>query len=569
MKSKSNKLMDQSQIDKEAQSEINVANAITAPLLLAYRRCPRECWIRYNEIENDDEKELFADLPEEDIVLELEDDTRAFLTENRLVVSPDQLLRSVVSLCTLPSGSAALLVLSNNLSREECLLKLAFDSLVLSKNDFSCRVGLIKSRVGNLCEQFEISDFYLMEVVRLLNGLHQLVLRPKTPMAKDASIFCDQCRVAQYCLPDETNVLKGYDTLSAGIQRGFFAPIADREPYYVTTQGARLSVTGNELIANVEGETFSKPITEISALIIMGNIQITTQATQRLLKNGVPVIYLSSIGRFIGIAVGPKYGVQNALSIKGQMLCDSDPGSCSAIAREMIKAKIHNQRLLIMRNLKGMVDADYFNWSITQLAMLRRQVSNAQSTQTIMGYEGEAAAIYFDALGKYINACNNDFFMNNRNRRPPQDPVNALLSFGYTLLCNDITASVLSEGLNQWIGFMHTQRSSKPSLVLDLMEEFRPIIVDSLVINSIRRNFFKISDFEHIKEENVKVTRCTMKAEARRRFIELYENKVKFKHTHPIFGYQVSWRRNFSLQVKILCKVFRGELDHYQGIENK
>ncbi len=557
-------------IAKVVQREINVSYAITPEMMLAYRRCRRECWLRYHDQQSDEDGSGSAretdSLPPLDIELDLEDGGRASLLENRLCVSGNNLLRTYVSLCTLPSGAASIMIFNKNLSSEECKLKLAFDSYVLMEQKIVCRIGLIRNRMGTLCEVVEISDYMINEMIHLINGVFKLIRSSRQPVVKDFSAACDTCPLAERCLPDEANILAGYDQLSDTVQRRLFAQRDDREPYYVTNQGATVSVTGNELVVSSEDTKVSKPLTEIRDLILMGQIQITSQAVKRLCDSGVPVIYRSTAGWFYGMTVGPKFGVHNAVSLRGQIICASDPCCAASIAAEMIASKIHNQRVLMMRNLRGTVQDEYLTPLFKRLSILQHSVHAARYAQKILGIEGESAALYFEGFEKYVEGCRNDFHISDRNRRPPRDPVNCMLSFGYSLLETDITVAVLSEGLNQWIGFLHSQRSSKPALVLDLMEEFRPIIVDSLVIGIISRNLLKIDDFEFVSE-NETAPCCRFKHGARKKFIGLYENKVNTLVTHPFFNYRVSWRKVFSLQVKILCKVLRGELDRYKGME--
>lgn len=572
MESQENTLPEPDKLAQEARKEINTAFAISPDLVLAYRRCRRECWLRFH-----DESALRSDEPDEppppmDIELDLEDGSRAVLHEILRMTSRDQLLRSVIPLCALPSGALAILVLSGTMSAEECRLRLAFDSYVLEQNGIGCSTGLIRSRRGTLCEQVEITEHDMTELIRLLNGVYELIRSAKAPVAKDASAVCDSCRIAGICLPDEGNVLLGYDEMSGEMRRSFFAPREDREPFYITTNGSRVGISGEKLVIRTEEKEISKPLGEVGSLVLMGNIQVTTQALRQLCDQEIPVLYYSSNGWFYGMTSGSRLGVRNAISLRGQILCATDPGSAAAIGGSMIKSKIHNQRVLILRNLRNLPDHDYWKDVSSRLMRLQKRVLRAREPATIMGYEGEAAAIYMDGLSRFV-ARQGGFVMDGRNRKPPRDPVNSMLSFGYALLERDLTAAVLAEGLSLWIGFLHSQRSSKPALVLDIMEEFRPLVVDSMVINIVSRNYLTPGDFtfEYRQGENGEqiAVRCTMVPEARKKFIRLYENKVQSLITHPEFGYKVSWRRCFTLQVKILCKVLRGELDRYQGMETR
>ena len=394
-----NTASDGKNLELEAQKEINFPHAITPDLMLAYRRCHREAWLKYHDPDLEKDSVIDGTIPA-DVELDLGQGLRARLYKNYEAVTPDQLLRTRVALCTMPSGASSLLVINSGLSQEECRLKLAFDSYVLLQLGIPCRIGLIRNRRGRLCEQVEISDYELQEMVNLINGVHKLVTKGKEPEAKDASAVCDSCLLAERCLPDEINIINGYDDLSDELRRRLFAPRSDHEPLYVTTQGTVVSTTGNEILLTSEDKKtrISKPVNELSCIMLMGNIQITTQCVRKLCSSGVPVLYFSQHGGYYGITSGPSFGVRNGMSLKAQILCAADPGASLAIACCMIKAKIRNQRTLLLRNLRGVADSEYLAQTSARLGALRKQAGAAKDAQMLLGIEGEAAALYLTDL---------------------------------------------------------------------------------------------------------------------------------------------------------------------------
>ncbi len=199
------------------------------------------------------------------------------------------------------------------------------------------------------------------------------------------------------------------------------------------------------------------------------------------------------------------------------------------------------------------------------MAEILPKIENANSVEQLLGLEGNLAAHYFSHFQYMLKPRDFDacWEFKNRNRRPPKDPVNAMLSFGYALLAKECTVALLAEGLDPWWGLYHKPRHGRPSLALDMMEEFRPLVVDSAVISAINTGMLTASDFTRSKAA------CILTPKGRKAFIRAYEARLDQLVTHPVFQYKCSWRAVIKLQAKILARWLRGEVPNYIGMTTR
>jgi CRISPR-associated protein Cas1 len=219
----------------------------------------------------------------------------------------------------------------------------------------------------------------------------------------------------------------------------------------------------------------------------------------------------------------------------------------------MIRSKIHNQRVLLRRNGDGVEDE-----TLLRMKELGRDVAETADADALMGVEGAAAAFYFRSFARMLKSeLRERFQFDTRNRRPPRDPVNALLSFGYACLVREVTNVLHGVGLDPYVGMLHRPRAGRPALALDLMEEFRPLIADSAVINAINNGVVGPEDFL------VHPTGVALKDGARSRFIEVLERRLDELVTHPVFETRLSYRRVLEIQARLLGRVLTGELPAY------
>lgn len=327
----------------------------------------------------------------------------------------------------------------------------------------------------------------------------------------------------------------------------------DGEVLVVQTAGAQIGQRGDELIVSVKGEDARKiPGQQVRAIYCFGAVQITAQAAETCLELGIDVSYFSPAGRFIGLLRGlPASGVD---ARRGQYRLFELPGVRLQLAREVIRAKIHNQRVMLMRN------GDVPDRVTNMMASFRDSTESARDLTALMGIEGSAAALYFEQFESMLKQRDNwKFDWRGRNRRPPRDPVNALLSLGYSMLAKELTGVCHSVGLDPFLGFMHQPRYGRPALALDLMEEFRPLVADSVAISLINRGELGPEDF--IRGANG----TFLNDRGRKPFWEAWFRRLDAEVSHPEFSYKMAYRRMLEVQARQLWRFVRGEALTYHG----
>jgi CRISPR-associated protein Cas1 len=325
------------------------------------------------------------------------------------------------------------------------------------------------------------------------------------------------------------------------------------EVLVVQTPGAMIGQRGDQLVISLKGEELRKiPGQQVRAIYCYGAIQLTAQAAETCLELGISVSYFSPAGRFLGLLQGlPASGVD---ARRGQYRLFELPGVRLQLAREIIRAKIHNQRVMLMRN------GDVPDQVVKLLANFRDQTEFARDVTELLGIEGGAAAVYFEQFGTMLKQRDDwKFDWRGRNRRPPRDPVNALLSLGYSMLAKELTGVCHSVGLDPFLGFMHQPRYGRPALALDLMEEFRPLIADSVAISLINRGELGPEDFMR----NASGTFLTDRG--RKPFWEAWFRRLDAEVSHPEFSYKMAYRRMLEVQARQLWRFVRGEARSYHG----
>jgi CRISP-associated protein Cas1 len=327
----------------------------------------------------------------------------------------------------------------------------------------------------------------------------------------------------------------------------------DSEVLVVQTPGAQIGQRGDQLVVSVKGEAVRKlPGQQVRAIYCFGAVQITAQAVETCLELGIDVSYFSPAGRFLGLLRGlPASGVD---ARRGQYRLFELPGVRLQLAREVIRAKIHNQRVMLMRN------GDVPDRVVALLANFRDATESARTLTELLGIEGSAAALYFEQFEFMLKQREGwKFDWRGRNRRPPRDPVNALLSLGYSMLAKELTGVCHSVGLDAFLGFMHQPRYGRPALALDLMEEFRPLVADSVAISLINRGELGPEDF--IRSANG----TFLNDRGRKPFWEAWFRRLDTEVSHPEFSYKMAYRRMLEVQARQLWRFVRGEALTYHG----
>ena len=327
----------------------------------------------------------------------------------------------------------------------------------------------------------------------------------------------------------------------------------DSEVLVVQTPGAQIGQRGDQLIVSLKGEDVRKiPGHQVRSIYCFGAVQVTAQAVETCLELGIDVSYFSPAGRFLGLLRGlPVSGVD---ARRGQYRLFELPGVRLQLAREVIRAKIHNQRVMLMRN------GDVPDRVAQLMASFRDSTESARDLTALLGIEGSAAALYFEQFESMLKQRDDwKFDWRGRNRRPPRDPVNALLSLGYSMLSKELTGVCHAVGLDPFLGFMHQPRYGRPALALDLMEEFRPLVADSVAISLINRGELGPEDFMR----NANGTFLT--DQGRKPFWEAWFRRLDTEVSHPEFSYKMAYRRMLEVQGRQLWRFVRGEALTYHG----
>lgn len=329
----------------------------------------------------------------------------------------------------------------------------------------------------------------------------------------------------------------------------------DALPLHVTGYSARISKSGELLKIHMPGGTEGEArIGETSCVNLYGAAQMTTQALTTCLTRGIPVAFFSTGGWFQGIAHGMSH--KNIELRLAQYHAHEEAIVRLDCARRFIAAKILNARTLLLRNHRAdPVDA------VRMMARLAGQARRASSLEQLLGIEGSAARAYFQSFDGMLKARDDDgnwsFDFAGRNRRPPRDPINAMLSYVYALLVKELTVTLLAVGFDPYLGLFHQPRYGRPALALDLMEEFRPVLADSTVLSAVNNRIVKPTDFIQ------RGSAVAMTPEGRKSLLRVYENRLDVLVTHPIFGYRLSYRRVLDVQARLLGRHLLGEIPAY------
>lgn len=372
---------------------------------------------------------------------------------------------------------------------------------------------------------------------------------PEPPAPLVDSPKCVRCSLAPICLPDETNVLAGR---TRDEPRRLLPSRDDAIPLYVQAQGGSIGLSGDCLQVRFGREGKQKEevrLIDVSDVSVFGQVSVTTPALRTLVQRGISVSYFSMGGWFYGMTTGLSH--KNILLRRAQFEAAREPGRALDIARNLVATKIRNQRTLLRRNGAGDGDA-----ALAELKMWAARAETADDNGALLGIEGCAARAYFGRFTTMLRgplARVPDVF-GGRNRRPPRDPVNAMLSFAYAVLAKDLTVTLQAVGFDPMLGFYHQVKYGKPALALDLMEEFRPLIADSAVITSINNGALGADDFV------VAATGCAMNDRGRRALLEACARRMDDLVTHPVFGYRISYRRVLEVQIRLLARYLAGEV---------
>lgn len=504
-------------------------------------------------------------------------------------------------------------------------MQLGLQCLILRDNGYTCNAGIIYYRATKQRVPLAITPELERWIDAQITAARRAMEGPIPPPLVD-SPKCVRCSLVTICLPDETRLLRdapvrpddedtiprqgtfGFDREFGAVHelagtyvadavrkpapmRRLIAARDDTRPLYIATAGVSVGKKSELVQVREKGEVVAEVrMSDLSHVAVFGAATISTALLQTLCEKDIPVSYFSSGGFFYGLTRGQS--LKNVFTRITQFRVAADAAESLRMARLCVHGKIRNQRTLLMRNH---VSAP--GLALARMKHAAQAALEAGSAGELLGIEGAAALVYFENFAGMIkvgeNAAPDDeaflagtggetervttnaaasprrkkedaagqqcftFDFTRRNRRPPRDAVNALLSLGYSLLARDCTVAAHAVGFDPYVGFYHQPRFGRPALALDLMEEFRPLIADSVVLTAINTRVIGPGDFVRAGEA------VNLSAEGRKRFFNAYEQRLNSTIVHPVFDYQVSYRRAIELQARLLAKALTGEIEQY------
>ncbi|MGO9010630.1 MAG: CRISPR-associated endonuclease Cas1 [Bryobacteraceae bacterium] len=449
--------------------------------------------------------------------------------------------------------------------------QLAVQGMVLRESGYQCDEGVAYYRKTGQRVRVAFDQTVMAEAEGLIADAWRTALEGQIPIPLEDSPKCPKCSLVGICLPDETRRLFAEEGASEQLGlfdikqrkpvkrevRALMTPRSELRPLYLNSQGVRVGKTGAVLQVKDDKALLQEArLGEICQVNLMGNVQISTQAVQALCEAEIPICYFSMGGWFYGITTG--LNTKNVFLRRNQFRLADQEYFARALARRIVAGKICNQRTLLQRN--------HVEPKKTTLAGLKEMADRAEiagSLEELLGIEGNAARLYFGDFAGMMKVDEDDcvrplaFEMDGRNRRPPRDPVNAMLSLGYSLLTKDLTVACYAVGFDPYVGFYHQPRFGRPALALDLMEPFRPLIVDSAVLTAVNTGMVTGRDFVKAGAS------VALTAGGRKAFFRAYEMRMDTLVTHPLFEYRVSYRRMLEIQARLLARVLDGEIGEY------
>ena len=432
-------------------------------------------------------------------------------------------------------------------------VQLCVQGMILAEHGYQCEAGVLYFAASRERVRVEFTDDLKRLTRATIDGLRFVAAGGRIPEPLVDSPKCPRCSLVGICLPDEVNFFRGADIAPRPLAVGLDTAM----PVYVQAYHAKVGKSGERLEISIdEVKTESVRLIDCSQLVLFGNIYVTAPALTELMARNIPISWHSFGGWFMGHSIGT--GHKNVELRRAQFRTADDHAACLRLAKGLVDAKIRNCRTLLRRNWKGQDAPDAL---LEDLNGDIRRVARAPDLQVLLGYEGSAAARYFGAFRHLIRpngpTDNFAFDFTTRNRRPPTDPVNAMLSYAYALLARTWHVALSAVGFDPYLGFYHQPRYGRPALSLDLMEPFRPLIADSTVIQAINNGEVKPTDFIQAAGS------VSLTPDGRKRFIGTFERRMALEVTHPQFGYRVSYRRLLDIQARLLARHLLGELPDY------
>lgn len=424
-------------------------------------------------------------------------------------------------------------------------------ALILRENGYSVESAVVWFPQARARVDIPITVERETRLRQALRDLRRVARGPCPPPLRD-SPKCPRCSLVGICLPDETRAIVDSDSRSPV---RLLVPADDAKPLFVQEQGARIGVRGDRIeVSKGQERLASVRSIDVSSVALFGNATVSAPALRAFCQAGVAITHHTYGGWLTGVTTGgPHKNIE--LRIR-QFAAAADDGAALALSRAFVAGKVKNQRTLLRRNA-----GDDVTRELTVMHRLLGRVARARDSAELLGLEGLAAREYFGQLPSMLRppaGAEVKYVFAGRNRRPPRDPVNALLSFAYSLLVREVVTACVAVGLDPYLGFFHRPRYGRPALALDLAEEFRPIVADSVVLSFVNNGE---------GQRTVFISRAgayALSPNGRRSFIAAFERRLGQTVTHPRFGYPASYRRIMQLQARLLARALTGDLPEYE-----
>lgn len=382
------------------------------------------------------------------------------------------------------------------------------------------------------------------EAIRYVRLTREIVTARAAPLPLVDDPKCPRCSHASICLPDERQ--------NHAVRRRILAPDPGAEVLHVTTAGARVSLSkGRLIVSNYEGELASLPVERPQALVLHGNVDVSSAVIREFLWTNRPVVWTSARGQVMGFA----RSVRSANGLARLRQHERSARGDLALARELISSKVANQATQLRRNSREAQPE-----VIKRLRDLARQALTARTISALFGIEGDAAAVYFRWLPTMVVPPTFIEDWGGRIGRGARDPLNTALNLAYGLLLGDQLRAIIATGLDPHAGFVHSSNRNKPALALDLMEQFRPVVADSAVLSAINNGELTRAMFSPAFGD------ARLRDSGRKAIVSAYERRVRTEFRHPVFKYAVTWRRAMEIQARMVLGVIDGTQERYVGI---
>ncbi len=427
---------------------------------------------------------------------------------------------------------------------------LAYACLLESAQGILIKEGRIRYHADNVLVHVPLDDVGRAAVTKAIAKARTLRQSTHRPPVTDNERLCARCSLSPVCLPEEARLAHNREWQPIRL----FPEDDERQIIHVLEPGTRVGRTGEQIkITRRNQPVETTPARQVGQLVLHSFSQISTQALHFCTSQGIGVHFISGGGRYLGSFDSRSGSIQRRIR---QYAALSNSHTCLELARKLVTCRGQGQRKFLMRGKRGMKQKSArLESAIAQMKAVLKLLPKAESVDSLLGFEGNLAAVYFGALPcLFADGVSPQMGFSGRNRRPPKDRFNCLLSFGYALLLKDVMNGILTVGLEPALGFYHQPRTQAAPLALDLMEIFRVPLVDMTVMASVNRSQWDVvADFE------VRGQQVWLSEAGKRKFVELYERRKQETWKHPVTGYSLTYRRLLELEVRLLEKEWSGE----------